>query len=143
MKDHTISLLKECDSGCKMAVNSMDQVLEYVSNEKLRKTIEDYEKKHQDMEYEAFKQLNILDESGKEPEKVASMFSKFSTDMKMMIKGDDRQVAKIMMDGCNMGIQSISGFKNQYPGASKKSMELADRIVKTEEAFMAEMKGYL
>ena len=42
-----------------------------------------------------------------------------------------------------MGIQSISGFKNQYPGASKKSMELADRIVKTEEAFMAEMKGYL
>ena len=121
MKDHTISLLKECDSGCKMAVNSMDQVLEY----------------------EAFKQLNILDETGKEPERVASMFSKFSTDMKMMIKGDDRQVAKIMMDGCNMGIQSISGFKNQYPGASKKSMELADRIVETEEAFMAEMKGYL
>ena len=49
-----------------MAVNSMDQVLEYVSNEKLRKTIEDYEKKHRDMEYEAFKQLNILDESGKD-----------------------------------------------------------------------------
>jgi len=143
MRDHTVRLLKECDSGCKMAVNSMEQILGYVSDEKLRKTIENYEQKHQDMEYEAMKQLQSLDEGGKEPTMMASAFSKMSTDMKMMMKGDDKQAAKIMMDGCNMGIQSICGYKNQYAGASKESMALADRLVRTEESFRDEMKGYL
>lgn len=143
MKDHTVRLLKECDSGCKMAVSSMEQILSYVSDEKLKKTIENYEQKHQDMEYEAFKQLRELDEYGKEPDKMASAFSKVSTDMKMMMKGDDKQAAKIMMDGCNMGIQSICGFKNQYAGASKESMALADRLIRTEETFRDEMKAYL
>lgn len=143
MKDHTVRLLKECDSGCKMAVSSMEQVMEYVTDEKLKKTIENYTQKHQDMEYEAYKQLSGLNETGKEPEKMASAFSKISTDMKMMMKGDDKQAAKIMMDGCNMGIQSICGYKNQYIGASKESMELADRLVKTEEALRDEMKAYL
>lgn len=143
MRDHTVKLLKECDSGCKMAVNSMEQILAYVSDEKLKKVIGDYEQKHQDIEYEAFRQLSGLNETGKEPERMASAFSKISTDMKMMMKGDDRQAAKIMMDGCNMGIQSICGFKNQYAGASKESMALADRLIRTEEAFMAEMKPYL
>lgn len=143
MRDHTVKLLKECDSGCKMAVNSMEQILAYVSDEKLKKVIGEYEQKHQDMEYEAFRQLSGFNETGKEPERMASAFSKISTDMKMMMKGDDRQAAKIMMDGCNMGIQSICGFKNQYAGASKESMALADRLIRTEEAFMAEMKPYL
>lgn len=142
MKDHTIRLLKECDSGCRMAVNSMEQVMAYVSDEKLKKTIADYEQKHQDMEYEAFKMLSGLDESGKEPERMASAFSKISTDIKMMM-GDDRQAAKIVMDGCNMGIQSICGYKNQYMGASKESKALADKLVKTEEALRDEMKAYL
>lgn len=143
MRDHTVRLLKECDSGCKMAVSSMEQVLSYVSDEKLKKTIEDYEKKHQNLEYEAFKQLESLDESGKEPDKMASVFSKISTDMKMMMKGDDKEAARIMTDGCNMGIQSICKYKNQYVGASKESMELADRLVQTEEAFRDAMKVYL
>ena len=125
-----------------MAVSSMEQVLEYVSDEKLKKTIEEYEEKHQDMEYEAYKQLVDLNQTGKEPEKLASAFSWLSTEFKMM-KGDDKQAARIMMDGCNMGIQSICGFKNQYIGASKDSMALADRLVRTEEAFRDEMKAFV
>lgn len=143
MRDHTVRLLKECDSGCKMAVNSMEQIMEYVSDVKLKNTIGEYAQKHKDMEYEAFKQLAGLDETGKEPEKMASAFAKISTDMKMMMKGDDKQAAKIMMDGCSMGIQSICGFQNQYIGASKESRELADRLVKTEETLRDEMKAYL
>ena len=63
--------------------------------------------------------------------------------MKMMMKGDDRQAAKIMMDGCNMGIQSICGYQNQYAGASTDSMALADGLVRTEESFRDELKAFL
>ena len=54
-----------------------------------------------------------------------------------------RKTAKILMDGCNMGIQSICGFRNQYAGASRESMDLADRLIRTEEALRDEMKAYL
>lgn len=143
MEDHTIRLLKDCDSGCKMAVSSMEQIMEYVSDEKLRKAIQNYEQKHQELESEAFKMLSELNETGKEPEKMASAFSWLSTEMKMAMKGSDKEAAKIMMDGCNMGIKTICGLQNQYVGASRESMALADRLVKAEEAFRDEMKAFV
>ena len=136
MRDHTVCLLKECDSGCKMALDSMAQIKGYVSDQKLKNTIDGYEKKHQAMEEEAYKQLKSLGEGGKEPEMMVAAFSRMSTGMKM-------QAAKILMDGCNMGIQSICGFRNQYAGASRESMDLADRLIRTEEALRDEMKAYL
>lgn len=36
---------------------------------------------------------------------MAAAFSRMSTGMKMLMKDDNRQAAKILMDGCNMGIQ--------------------------------------
>ena len=143
MRDHTVCLLKECDSGCKMALDSMAQIKGYVSDQKLKNTIDGYEKKHQAMEEEAYKQLKSLGEGGKEPEMMAAAFSRMSTGMKMLMKDDNRQAVKFLMDGCNMGIQSICGFRNQYAGASRESMDLADCLIRTEEALRDEMKAYL
>jgi len=61
----------------------------------------------------------------------------------MMVQDDDKQVAKIMTDGCNMGVKSICGFMNQYSGASKSSMNLASDLVKMEEKFREELKTFL
>ncbi len=60
-----------------------------------------------------------------------------------MIEDDGHQIAKLMMDGCNMGIQSISEYQNKYKEASKEATELAKKLVKTEENFMQEMKQFL
>ena len=48
-----------------------------------------------------------------------------------------------MMDGCNMGIQSVSEYLNQYPQASQESKSLAKKLVETEEMFMKELKKFL
>ena len=42
MNDHTIALLKECNSGCKMAVNSMDQIRKYIPDSRLDNLIDTY-----------------------------------------------------------------------------------------------------
>ena len=39
MQNDTISLLRECNSGIKMGVNSIDQVLPYVKDHKLKKNL--------------------------------------------------------------------------------------------------------
>ena len=59
-----------------------------------------------------------------------------------MMQEDSSQIAKIMMDGCNMGIQAISEKINAYPSASEKSKKIARKLIQIEEDFMEEMKAF-
>ena len=63
--------------------------------------------------------------------------------MKLMIKGKSHEVADIMIDGCNMGIKSVSKYINEYKNASNESINLAKSIVKVEQEFMNELLAYL
>ena len=45
MNQDSIELLKQCNSGCKNGTNSMEQVMDYVKDDKLEKLINDYNKK--------------------------------------------------------------------------------------------------
>ena len=143
MEDHTIALLQECSQGCKMGIKSINQVSEYVSDQKLKRIMETYQGEHQRIEAEADKMLSMFGLSGKQPEMMATAMSWVSTEMKMMMKDDDKQAAKIMTEGCDMGIRTICGFINQYAGASKSSLGLAKNLVNMEEKFREEMKPYL
>ena len=143
MEDHTIRLLQECSKGCKMGIKSIEQVNEYVSDSKLRRIIDKYKDEHRRIESEADHRLMWHGQDSKPPENMATAMSWISTEVKMMMRDDDKQAAKIMMDGCNMGIQSICGFINQYSGASKSSIALAKDLVKIEEEFRDEMKVYV
>lgn len=143
MEKQTIAILEECCKGCKMAVDSMNQISEYVYDEKLKKIIFDSKKKHMELEEKAIAALNDHQREEKEPGVMASTFSKVMTDMKMMMKDDSRQVAKLMMDGCNMGIQSIMEVLHTNPGADKKSKEIAKEIIAEEEKFVEAIKPFL
>jgi Tfp pilus assembly pilus retraction ATPase PilT len=74
---------------------------------------------------------------------MADLWAKMDIEMKMLINGNHHQIAKLMMDGCNMGIQTISEKINQYAEASKESIDVAQKLVKIEEDFMKEMKEFV
>lgn len=143
MKSDTISLAGHCDAGCKMAVDSMEQISRYVTDENLRTVINSSKNRHKDLEQEASGLLNKYGRNEKEPARMALAFSWISTEMKMMFKDDNNQIAKIMMNGCNMGIQSISEDINKYSNASGESVSLAKKIVKAEENFMKDLERFL
>lgn len=143
MEDHTKRLLEECHSGSKMAINSMEQIIEYIENEALKKLIMDYKVRHEKIEGKSSEMLEQYGGEEKEPGAIATAFAWVNTEMKLMIKNDSSQIAKIMMNGCNMGIQSISKYQNEYKAASNDSMNLAKDLVKIEEDFMKDLKGFL
>ena len=72
MKEHTIRLLKECNAGCKMAVSSMEQVRDFVQDDKLAGVIDDYKGRHEKLERESSALLESCGEKEKEPRKLAS-----------------------------------------------------------------------
>lgn len=142
-EEHTIALLKECSSGCKMALNSINQILEYVQDEMLEHTIQEAKEEHEKLEKKCGELLRKQGEHEKQPGITAEAFSKITTDVKMMMNGGNCQIAKLLMDGCNMGIQSISECRNQNQDASKEAMDLAAKIIRAEEGFMKNLRVYL
>lgn len=143
MNEDTINLLKECNAGCKSATNSMEQVKPYIENENLKSIIDNYNDKHIRIGDECHQMLNKYHEEEKDPQAIAKAFSWISTEMKLMIKGNSHEVADIMIDGCNMGIKSVSKYINEYKNASNESINLAKSIVKVEQEFMNELLAYL
>lgn len=143
MDPNTIELLKECSSGCQMARESVKQIKGYTQSDKLRELIEAYGDKHHTLEKEIAELLGEYGKEEKEPSRMAEFCSWMSIQMKMLIHPDDHQVAKLMMDGCNMGIQSVSEYVNKYPDASKESQSVAKKLIKIEEDFMVEMKEFV
>lgn len=143
MEKQTVTLLKECNAGCKMAVNSMERLKDFLMNGDLEQTLMTYKEQHKKLEEESSKLLAELGESGQEPDKIASAFSWITTEVKLLVKDDSTQIAKILMNGCNMGIQSISECMNKCPDASRDSISVAKKLVKCEEKLMEDMKKYL
>ena len=47
MNNDTILLLKECDSGLKMAISSLDEVLDVIKNQNSKKSVLLQKNKHQ------------------------------------------------------------------------------------------------
>lgn len=143
MTEQTLNLLDQVNTGCKMAINSMKQVKEYIVDDKLANIINSYTDEHERLEKETGDQLARYGKAEEKPGLMASAMSWISTEAKLMIKDDARQIAKIIMDGCNMGIQSVSEYLNKYENASPESAHLAKKLIKTEEDLMGEMKQFM
>ncbi|MDI9477775.1 MAG: hypothetical protein QM345_03405 [Bacillota bacterium] len=143
MSNDTVKLLRECNAGCKSATNSMEQVLRYLDNEDLKILIDEYNDKHIKLGDKCHQMLNELDEEEKDPDKMAKTFSWISTEVKLMMNDNSQKIAELMIDGCNLGIKSLSKYINQYKNASNESVDLAKRLIKIEQEFMNELLKYL
>lgn len=143
MSKDTLELLKECNAGCKSATNSMEQVQAYVKDSQLRKIIEQYNKEHILIGDECHKILDKAGETEKDPSPMAKTFSWISTEIKMMINDDEKKIADIMVDGCNMGIKALSRYLNEYKEADKESRNLTKKLICLEQDFMNDLLRYL
>lgn len=143
MEDQTLELLKKCSEGCKMAINSMDQVKPYIKDTELMEVIDRYTCDYRRLDDETARLLAQCGGEEKEPSALASTFSWISTEVKLMIRDNSHQIAKIMIDGSNMGIQNLSESINKYTEASENSQAVARDMVGVGEAFMSELKRFL
>lgn len=141
--DDTIKLLNECNSGIKMAVESINEVIDKTQNDKLRDILDKYLKEHKKLGDETHKKLNEFHDSDKEPSPLAKAMSWLKTNMKTMTGNVDEQITDLMTDGCNMGIKSIAKYLNKYPLATNDIKKIANDIIKLEEQFMYDLREFL
>ena len=59
------------------------------------------------------------------------------------ISHKESQAAKLLTEGCNMGIETISGSLNEYRDADSKSVAIAERLRTLEEKMVGDLQPLL
>jgi hypothetical protein len=139
----TIKLLRECDAGIKMGVASIDEVLEYAYDDKLKKYLIDCKNKNVKLKDEIRTLLDELHDDGKEPNPMAKGMSWIKTNAKLIMKESDHTIADLITDGCNMGVKSLNKYLNQYKAADEKPKDITKRLISLEEKLAADMRQFL
>lgn len=139
----SIKLLKECDAGSKMAVTSLEEILEKVENENLKNLLNETKKHHEKLGNEIHSLLMEYGSEEKEPNPMAKGMSWMKTTMKMGMNDSDQTAADLITDGCNMGIKSLYKYSNQYPTADSKVKDLCSRLISIEVQLRKELRAYL
>lgn len=139
----TIKLLRECDAGTKMGVTSIDEVLDYVQDDALRRRLDDCKMKHDMLSEEIQTLLDQYHDEGKEPGAMAKSMSWIKTNAKLVMNESDETIADLMTDGCNMGVKSLNRYLNQYEAADEESKDIAKRLIHIEESLTEDVRAYL
>lgn len=139
----TIALLRECDAGIKMGVDSIDEVLDYVRSELMKRSLVDCKIQHEQLGSEIERQLCRYQDEGKEPCPLAKGMSWIKTNVKLVMKESDDTIAELITDGCDMGVKSLSRYLNRYKAAEETAKDMAKRLIAQEEGLRLALRPYL
>ena len=141
--EETVRLLRECNSGIKMGVYALNEVLPKVRSAPLADILVHGRQEHERLGNETHAMLRHYNDPDKEPNAMAKGMAKMKTDMKLMVAPGDETVADLITDGCHMGIKSLSRYLNQYPQAEECVRDLTGRLIRLEEEMATGIRPYL
>ena len=143
IKQDTIKLLRECDAGVKMGITSIDDVIDYVKEAKLKQSLNKCKEKHQELEERIQVILDKYHDDGKEPNPMAKGMSWIKTNMKLVMDKSDATIADLMTEGCNMGVKSLNKYLNEYKAADEQTKAITKDLIRIEDDLVKEIRGYL
>ena len=138
-----IEMLQSVRKTARMGCEGIDEILPMTGNESFRKSLETQREEYNKICDEADRML-VLKKA--EPEDIASMAkmgSKTMTMMKTMKDNSDEHLAEMMYQGSAMGVTRIIRNMRKFTGNDPEVRALAERLLKTEENNMEQMKKFL
>ena len=143
IEQDTVRLLRECDAGVKMGVDSICQVLPHVKSNDLKARLEKSKTEHETLAREIEKALARFHDEGKAPNPIAKTMSTMKTNMELMMKEEDKTIASLMTDGCNMGVKSLNKYLNEFEAADEKAKDICKRLIHLEESLTHQIRDFL
>ena len=139
----TIKLLQECDSGSKMAVTSIDEVLEKTCDSKLKKLLQESKEHHEKLGNEIHELLKEYGSEEKDPSLMAKGMSWMKTNVKIGMDDSDATIAELITDGCDMGVKSLQQYLNEYDDAEHSAKAMCKKLISIEEELRKDLREYL
>ncbi|HIS26004.1 MAG TPA: hypothetical protein IAA57_03735 [Candidatus Pullilachnospira intestinigallinarum] len=136
-------LLNYVYQNAEMGVNTMKQIMDLVEEDSMKEHLRSQLTAYEDFQQEARKLLN---ENGYD-EKGIGALDRLKTylmiNMQTMTDTSASHIAKMLITGSNMGIVEATQNLKKYEHADKEAIKLMERLMKTEEKNVQELKRYL
>ena len=143
IQEDTIKLLRECNAGIKMGVDSIDEILDETTDRMLIKMLRETMDEHRRLGSETHRLLNRYGDEGKDPNPLAKSMSWIKTNVMMAVDAGDNTIADLITDGCNMGVKSLSRYLNKYEAADEESKNIAKQLIACEAGLAEGLRAYL
>lgn len=129
----TVCLLRECDAGLRMGVASIDDVLEHVRSDDFREALCACRSAHERLGEDIRAALGRFGDEGKAPNAMARGMAWLKTRAELAVSPTDATAAKLIRDGCEMGVSSLRRYLAQYRAADDAARDIARRLIALEE----------
>lgn len=143
IQEDTIKLLRECNAGIKMGVDSIDEILDETTDRMLIQMLRETMDEHKRLGSETHRLLNRYGDEGKDPNPLAKSMSWIKTNVMMAVDAGDNTIADLITDGCNMGVKSLSRYLNKYEAADEESKNIAKQLIACEAGLAEGLRAYL
>ncbi len=143
IENDTVELLKQCNSGVKMGISSIEEVLDKVENHEFKNMLESSMNEHKRLGDETRNLLNRYEDAGEEPNVMAKSMSWMKTNFKLAVSPSDETISDLITDGCNMGVKSLNKYLNEYAAASEEAKDITKKLINMEESLAVNIRKYL
>ena len=138
-----IDLLSHVYQTAEMGQDGITSVLRYSPDPSLRQALERQKREYRELQASAG---DMLRSRGVQPDGVgaaAKLSSELMSAMKTMVDHSSTKIAEMMIQGSTMGVtKSLRTLRDCRP-EDPRVKDLADKLLKTEQANIEEMKTFL
>lgn len=138
-----INLLQHIHQGSVMGIDSIRHMISLSDDSAFTSALTSQLREYENIKAEA---ASLLTRAGQTPQGISAT-AKFMSDMTSSLKSmTDRsasRLAEIMVQGSTMGTTNLTKQLNAYHGHDRSVTSLAQKLLKTEEKNIEEMKKFL
>lgn len=138
-----IEMLQSVRKTAQMGCEGIDDILPMTKGEAFRKALETQKAEYKKVYEEADRLLISKKADPEDISVMAKMGSQAMTMMKTMQDDSEEHLAEMMYQGSAMGVTKIIRNMREYTGNDSEIRNLAQRLLKTEENNMDQMKKFL
>lgn len=136
-------ILNMIRQNVEMGIAGIELVEKHCTDKRLSECIESQRQEYKDILVEADMMLSETGGKAEELPAAAKISSQISGRLKTMMDKSDSKIAEMMIQGNTMGITKLTKHLNEYNGQNGRIKHLADKLLKTEEYNVEQMKAFL
>ncbi|MBQ4583928.1 MAG: hypothetical protein IJA94_03485 [Bacilli bacterium] len=129
--------------NAQMGIIGIDNVIGKVKGKQLKTLLEKQRVQYEEVCNQATELLKKEEADIQGVNTMARVSTTFMANMELSKEPNDSCIAKMMIEGTNKGIIEINEKLNNIPNIPKKIVDLAKRLLKTEQNNLEELKKYL
>ncbi len=141
--DHNTEFTEYIYQNSKMGIDTIEQLQDIAEGGTFREHLNTQLEEYKRINLEAKKLLEKVGSKEKEINPIAKAMTYMSISMKTLTDRTPSHISEMMMQGSLMGVIDITKNLNRYDDTAPETDRLAERLLKTEENNIEQLKKFL